>query len=240
MARAKKRGPPARPPGSDGEFQAKQKSGSQQRASPQKKRVRKDQQQETVDEGIATTPDDSSLQTPVENDDSTYASSPSKPVSYTTPLPAPVRNKAARGAPGNKKRRDPNSGRFAADEAGQTGIGSAAGSATPCKVVILKLAAHQLVQFIEAEERQAEKIVTLKISSDKLLRFQQEPVEASLLPAGEAGEEGSAKMAAVKEQSPHQVLDGKATFKSQSGRMTTDGECARSYQERGAESIRSG
>ena len=239
MARARKRGPPARRRSSDGEFPAKQKSGSKRRASPQKKRVRKDQQQETVDEGIAATPEDSSLQASVENDDSTYASSPPNPASQTTPLQASARKKATRGAQGNQKPRDPNSGRFAADKAGQTGTGTAAGSRTRSKIVVLKVAAHKLVQLAEATGRRAEKIVTLKISSDRLRRFQPEPVKGELLPVDEAVEEGLAKMAPVKDQTPHQVFDGTAAFYSMSGGTATNVERDRSHQERGAESTRS-
>jgi hypothetical protein len=212
MARARKRGPPARPRGSDGEFQARQKSGSKQRASPKKKRVRKDQQQETIDEGIAATPDDSTLQAPLENDDSTYASSPPNPAYQTIPLQASDRKKATRGAQDNKKRRDSNSGRFAADGAGQTGAGTAAGSDRPSKIVALKVAAHKLAQLLEALGRRAQKIVTLKISPDKLRRFQQELVNRDLLPVNQAVEEGLAEMAPVKDQTPHQVFDGMAAL----------------------------
>lgn len=217
MARAKKRGPPARDRDSDGDFDPKQKSPSKKKGSPQKKttsprKVHKNQQQETVDEGIAATPDDATSQAQVENDDSTYASSPPKPTSHTTPLQTPARKNAARSTRNNKKVVDPSSGSFEAESA--SGAGAAAGSGRQSKIVVLKVAAYKLRELVEANTVPENK-VTLKVFSEKLRQIQQEPVEGDLLPGPakqpeEPAEERPAKMAPVKDKDPHDVLDGKS------------------------------
>ena len=202
MARAKKGGPP-RHRDSDGDFTPKKK-GSPQKKTASPRKGRKPHQQDTVDEGIAATPEDSIPQTHVEKDDSTYASSPPKPKPQSTPLQTPVRKNAARRTRSRKVVVDASLG----------SLDSAPASATKqSKVVVLKTAAPKLRQVLEAYASPTKK-VTFRISPEKLQEIQRVPVGGEIgtksaeQPQGPAKRGTTADMAPVKDKTPHDVLDG--------------------------------
>lgn len=210
MARGRKRGTAARKrePQRDGDLNPNKSTST----SPRK--GRKAQQHNTIDEGIAATPDDTGpqAQAQAQDDDSTYASSPRNETSQTTPSATPARQNAARGTRSNRRFLDPSSGRFGAEQAGSAYAGS---SSTPqSKVVVLKLPAHRLREIVEVHAA-PERKVTLKVSPEKLRKLLQETGEGNLeseaakQPETPQGGE-SAGMAPVKDKNPHDVLDGES------------------------------
>lgn len=217
MARGKKSGAAARDGDSDSDFNPKRKSPTKKRGSPQKKSTspRKGQKrdtQDTVDEGIAATPDDIFLPAQVENDDSTYASSPPKQTTQTTLFQTPGCKTAARSSRSKKFVLDLNSGSFEVEAVSETPAVGAAGAQS--KVVVLKVAPDKLRRVFEANAH-LEKKVTLKLPSEKLREVQQKLVEEELGPEPEEQPEvprggQPARMAPVKDKSPHDVLDGES------------------------------
>ncbi|ERF75003.1 hypothetical protein EPUS_08048 [Endocarpon pusillum Z07020] len=191
-----KRGPPKKP------------------TSTSPRKGRKAQQHNTVDEGVAATPDDtgSQAQAQAQNDDSTYDSSPRNETSQTTPLATLARQNAARSTRNNKNFLDPSSGGLVAEQASSSYAGPS--SNTQSKVVVLKVPAHKLREIVEAHAA-PERKVTLKVSPEKLRKLLQETGEGNLeseaakQPETPQGGE-SAGMAPVKDKNPHDVLDGES------------------------------
>jgi hypothetical protein len=214
MARGRKRGS-ARGRSSDGAFNPTRKSptkkGSPRKKSTSPRKGRKPEQEEIVDEGIAATPDDTSHQAQLENDDSTYASSPPRQTARNTPLPTPVRKNAARSTRSNRVFVESISRSFEPESVG--GAEVAAAIVAQSKAVVLKVAPQKLREIVGAYAI-PKKIVTLGLSPEKLRQVQRKFVDGDLVPEtvkqpeelvlGEAAE-----MAPVKDKSPHDVLDGK-------------------------------
>lgn len=209
MARGRKSGA-ARNRDSDGEFNVRKRSPTKKRGTPRPastnpRKGRRTEQQAAIDEGIAATPDDTTSYGQVENDDSTYASSPQQ-----TP--------SSRGAAQNTGARrgvfDATAESFDVETAGRED--DTALSAKPSKVVILRLPPDQLRKALEAAVT-PEKRVTLKVSPEKLRTLLARIFNADLLqqPAPQAevpGEPEVAGMAPVKEKNPDDVLDGEGAL----------------------------
>jgi hypothetical protein len=247
MARAKKRGA-AKDRDGDGDFKPGQRSPTKKNGSPQKKSTtatitttphkgRNAQQQDTVDEGIAATPDAPSLQAQVTNDDSTYDSSSQQQTPQSTPFQIPARANAARSIRNEKKVVGSSSGSF--EREASSAAESEAGQSASSKVVILKVSPRKLRGLLEADPT-PEKKVTLKFAPERLRMIQQESVQGAFvkIPTQQAEDpaEGEATMAPVKDKNPHDVLDGKSC-QNPYYIVFTDDDAGRSSQGSGSESL---
>jgi hypothetical protein len=213
MARPNKSGAAARVRDKDSDFKPRNPT-----KNTNSRKGRQAEEQATVDEGIAATPDDTSLQAQSDNDDSTYDSSPQKPSATSTPLQTPVRKNAARSTRSKKVTIDQSSGSFVAEQAGRAEAEVEAEAAGPIptysKVVVLKVAPRKLRQIAKAQTA-PEKEVTLQPPSKKLRPAEKESVAVNLRPSPAVGPEGSpaegaAKMAPVKDKDAHDLLDGRS------------------------------
>ncbi len=190
---------------------------------------RQPQHEDTVDEGIAATPDDTTLEAQVENEDSTYDSSPQK---QTTPLQTPVRQNAATSTRSNRVFVDHSSSSFEAGHPSEAG--GAPASVTQSKVVVLTVSPQKLRPLLESFAA-PEKKVLLRVSPEKLRKLLQELLARDIVqgPAGQAEEPAEhrpAEMAPVKDQNPHDILDGKISAQDSTCGMYIDWEPARSFQ----------
>jgi hypothetical protein len=218
---------------SDGDFNPKTRSPTKRKStSPQKKsaaprRSRKSEQQATVDEGIAASPDDATQQAQVDPADSAYASSPPKATATGTPLRTPLRKGAARGTRSRKANQDEEA------EAATGEVAEPAEDATPSKVVALKVPQHRVRDVLE-QHALPKKVVTFHIPPAKLEEEQQrqsgqshfeqplgeaeqaregttvetQHLEAPLRQEQSSAPEETAEMAPVRENEGHKVLDG--------------------------------
>ncbi len=245
MARSKRRGPAARNRArNNGDLDANQgsptKKGLKQSTNTSPRKGRKAQQQDTIDEGVAATPDDT---TQIQDDDSTYASSPLNETSQNSPSATPARKNAARSFRSNNKFDDLTLRSLGAEQASST---QAVPYLNPqSKVVVLKLCAHKLRKIVEAHSA-PERRVIFKVPPEQLRSLQQESrrenLESEVAKLTETLQGGqSAEMAPVKEKSPHDVLDGESIFTTRFYQYhSTDHIWGRSFQKRHSESLRCG
>lgn len=244
MARPKRSGAAARVHDGDGDFNPTKKSPTKPKPTsppnrnPSPRKGRKTEQQDTIDEGVAATSDDTSLQARVDKDGNIYEPSPQKvTTSTTTPLQTPLRKNAARNTPSRKTIVDQSSETF---EAGQEGPASqadaAASSSSKSKIVVLKVAPHKLSEVIKAQTASNED-VNSKLAPTQLPPVKEEPVAGisvfpPLLQPEAPWPEEAPEMAPVKEKNAHDVLDSGFTrpFRCIGLYLETDHDHGRRHQ----------
>lgn len=174
-------------------------------------------QEDPVEKGIVATPDSTPLQVQTQNDDRTRDTFPTRRVSASTSQRTsqqpPARKNAARATRTNKATIVPNSGDFEAGQPIANEVSAASAAAARSKVVTLRVTPHKLQRVLELYTAEQKK-QTLAPSREEVRRLDQEPVvgepfSPSILRPGVPVVEEAAGMAPVKEQIPHDILDGR-------------------------------